>query len=527
MMDFLESITLSCFGEPKVENLEEAVKVLSYKQLKRYLKRNYKKIKKDEISSVFASLYIDAYKQEEEFHELFTLLLRYGADPLYLYDYKETILYRSITCGVPALTKEFLQFLPNIDCSIEDQGKTALHAAALSSCKEIMLYVLEMGADVNARTENKRFTPLHVATTQADPEVIDILLDHGADINARNGHGETPLHMGFPFGNRKVLSHLINRGTDLNARDKFHKTALHQFLHRWAGCVEICELLLKNGADPMATDDAGNTALHSLALSCRLSKLYPSIALTRMLVEAGVDINAQNREGQTPMHVAITKGMDRSYMLCLLRSGADIVLPDIHGFTVLQYYLLMNSKSGLELLRYYALEERKGKFQFTEDMLNQIEKNEKYQTFLLTCTSELSTLASMSVGNESSFTLLDFLIAPISIAARFSQNEEFAKLLDKINSSNFPCYSHVLAEKYRKGCRRGKAETIGFEFLNQIFDGVLNAVCIKAILDYIPTQDLERLKYSHSNEVPKESRDWMKPDYFKKNLGHYFDQYDP
>jgi ankyrin repeat protein len=54
--------------------------------------------------------------------------------------------------------------------------------------------LVEAGADVNAANEAD-FTPLHAATFRGWNEVIQYLVDHGANINARDYRGRTPFRM--------------------------------------------------------------------------------------------------------------------------------------------------------------------------------------------------------------------------------------------------------------------------------------------------------------------------------------------
>ena len=69
-----------------------------------------------------------------------------------------------------------------------------------------MRLLLERGADPNARTlpnqESAAFmrdvrvkgeTPLHRAAAFSDPDIILLLLDHGADRQARDANGDSPL----------------------------------------------------------------------------------------------------------------------------------------------------------------------------------------------------------------------------------------------------------------------------------------------------------------------------------------------
>ena len=51
-----------------------------------------------------------------------------------------------------------------------------------------------MGVDVNA-TNEADFTALHCAAFTGLPELVQYLVDHGADLNARDWRGRTPFRL--------------------------------------------------------------------------------------------------------------------------------------------------------------------------------------------------------------------------------------------------------------------------------------------------------------------------------------------
>ncbi len=96
-----------------------------------------------------------------------------------------------------------------------EAGSAALHAAAKGDAPDtipVMEFLVERGADVNglaadltgpseARRSGRKGTPLHSATKWANKEAKAWLLEHGADPEARNELGETPEEWGRRFDN--------------------------------------------------------------------------------------------------------------------------------------------------------------------------------------------------------------------------------------------------------------------------------------------------------------------------------------
>lgn len=91
-----------------------------------------------------------------------------------------------------------------------DTGETALHSALCKAGRPYFLYVLkvlvENGADVNAKTipgketggfmrdvRTKGETPLHRAAAYGDEAMISYLIEHGADKEARDVNGDSTL----------------------------------------------------------------------------------------------------------------------------------------------------------------------------------------------------------------------------------------------------------------------------------------------------------------------------------------------
>jgi len=64
--------------------------------------------------------------------------------------------------------------------------------------------------DTNIHKKSKaQWTPLHVACQYGKIEVIMALLDRGANINARGENQYTPLHVACQYGNLEVIMALL------------------------------------------------------------------------------------------------------------------------------------------------------------------------------------------------------------------------------------------------------------------------------------------------------------------------------
>lgn len=98
----------------------------------------------------------------------------------------------------------------DVNSTIPDTGETPLHSALCKAGRPYFLYVLKLlvenGANVNAKTvpgketggfmrdvRTKGETPLHRAAAYGDEAMIQYLLDNGADKQARDANGVSPI----------------------------------------------------------------------------------------------------------------------------------------------------------------------------------------------------------------------------------------------------------------------------------------------------------------------------------------------
>ncbi|KAM7543177.1 hypothetical protein Aperf_G00000004618 [Anoplocephala perfoliata] len=113
------------------------------------------------------------------------------------------------------------------------------------------------------------------------------------------------------------LLHLLQRGADVNEQDKFGYTALHYAARN--GRLEICNILLKNGADiTIATRSGGATALHRAAFSGHLD-------IVKLLCSYAKDDIASllDSDGQTCLHSA-ARGKQSSVYQWLLSEHPEL-----------------------------------------------------------------------------------------------------------------------------------------------------------------------------------------------------------
>jgi ankyrin repeat protein len=74
----------------------------------------------------------------------------------------------------------------------EDDGLTPLHLAAANCHTNVVLLLLDKGANINVAAKDNA-TPLHLAAQEGCADVVTVLLERSADVNPRDNQNRTPL----------------------------------------------------------------------------------------------------------------------------------------------------------------------------------------------------------------------------------------------------------------------------------------------------------------------------------------------
>ncbi|XP_048952673.1 ankyrin repeat domain-containing protein 36B-like isoform X10 [Canis lupus dingo] len=158
---------------------------------------------------------------------------------------------------------------------------------------------------------------IHRAVIEGDTEKmqeIQQLLVFGLhDLNKRDRKNRTALHLACAIGSVDMVKILVLSQCQLNLRDGENRTALVKAVQcQEEACVDI---LLRKGADVNTKDFKDNTALHYAAYE-------GNISIARKLLLNKGDIEAKNKDGLTPLLVAVNEKKEK--MVAFLLEEANI-----------------------------------------------------------------------------------------------------------------------------------------------------------------------------------------------------------
>ncbi|PYI35430.1 ankyrin [Aspergillus indologenus CBS 114.80] len=206
-------------------------------------------------------------------------------------------------------------------------------------------------------------TPLHIASQHWNLDAIQALVDHRGRIGQtemvtrRDDNGLPPLHWAL-MGDKdeiatltpsevtsrllRTVKLLLDIGPAMvNVKDQANKTVLHYAVDSHVGdadCLEaLLDILIMHGADPTVCDEAGRTMLYPLTMIGTdispidaetlekiltlvdinnadvkgdtvlhwIARRLPQTHAVRIPLSRGANVNAVNKKGNTPLHLAV------------------------------------------------------------------------------------------------------------------------------------------------------------------------------------------------------------------------------
>lgn len=217
--------------------------------------------------------------------------------------------------GDLAAVKSALEKDPDQISALNSNGSTPLIVAASVGHSQVLDYLLNKGADIQA-VNKMGMGALHYAVNGEFLDVVKLLIEKGADVNVQSMMG-SPLHRAVFVGNMEIIGLLLAAGADIDAVMATNGwTPLH--IAALSGWYEPAKVLVENGSDLNIVDKRGATPLFYAVLTGNREAAKVAV----LLLNHGAEFNKPMSDGSTPLLIAVQKGKEDAVNL-FLEKGAD------------------------------------------------------------------------------------------------------------------------------------------------------------------------------------------------------------
>lgn len=246
-------------------------------------------------------------------------------------------------------------------------NKTALHFAAFAGHPEIVEYLIENGADVNAK-DIYNMTPLHAAVLRSlSPSLnSDSVKDWNKLIDRLNVHatGEekqvwdnldetvrniitiiAKTHSSDSKDREMIINglNMLLAKKDFYSKEKFPEIKLN----------EDQEYQIKDGFDCLSKENVmkfNRTILESILPEIsKMEDISSNYKVVEILLSRGANINDKGKEGVTALHLAILYDNDRIAQL-LIEKGAGFDIRTDSSYTALYYAYMKRNPRIIKML---------------------------------------------------------------------------------------------------------------------------------------------------------------------------------
>ncbi len=228
-----------------------------------------------------------------------------------------------------------------------------------------MVQMIVEGFDVDFHELGKT-PPLIFAIKYNKKEVIETLLLYGANVNIQDREGNTPLHFAIKFRHYELMATLLHYGADITIENSESISSYELATQAEKEMISKIETLVDtsshnifetarlgdlnrlvhsvtNASQLQQTNNEGQSLLH-------LAILSNNIKIVLYLLNKGVDIDAEDNEGLTPLIIALSHPRFMNVAILLLNRHATLEHVSKSGHSALSVAIRNNNPEGALML---------------------------------------------------------------------------------------------------------------------------------------------------------------------------------
>ena len=258
-----------------------------------------------------------------------------------------TVLHKACEGGhVPVVL--YLTSLPLCNVAAKtSNGSTVLHITCeYSDSLPILKHLVENHQLDLCAVNDEGMAPIHLACGNGRLNLIQYITEHTPSSlelpHSKNGH--TPFLIAVYSNQLEVIKYLISKKCNLSATDDEGSGAVHISVER--GHLNVLKYLIDNNyCNPNATNHQDRTPLH-VAVAAEQFKILEYL----LEIKPGLLINAQDKDGDTPLYFACARGQQKMVSLLTSSTNISILITNKKGQTPLHLAVASGHKNTAEAL---------------------------------------------------------------------------------------------------------------------------------------------------------------------------------